>query len=370
MNLKMRKLLICRPGTLRFMGRASVPFSIFAVAALLAFLESSPLSAAEPNKASPAKVEKPEKEADLSTITLTPMAEKRLGIATAVVERRKLERVRTFGGEIILPPRNNTNATSAHGNASGQSVFSILASITATELIRIAEAQIDADGQVERAKVQLDAVKVALERAENLLRDKAGSVRAVDEARAQAGLAEAALRTAQARRELLGAAVLDAVNPKQVWVRVPVYVGDLPKLKTTQEARVGGLADAAGAPKLAAKPVIAPPSANPGAATVDLFYEVPNDDRALRLGQKVGVTMGVREAEESLVVPWSAVVHDIHGGTWVYENTGPQTFARRRVQVRSVADQNAALASGPKPGAKVVTSGAAELFGTEFGVGK
>ena len=47
--------------------------------------------------------------------------------------------------------------------------------------------------------------------------------------------------------------------------------------------------------------VIAPPSANPAAATVDLFYEVANDDRALRLGQKVGVTIGVREAEESLV---------------------------------------------------------------------
>jgi multidrug efflux pump subunit AcrA (membrane-fusion protein) len=237
-------------------------------------------------------------------------------------------------------------------------------------LIRVAESQIDADGQVEKAKVQLEAAKIVLERSEKLLRDKAGSVRALDEAKAQVAVAEATLRAAYARRELLGSRVLEVTNPKSVWVRVPVYVGDPPKLKTTQEVRVGGLADAARAPAYTAKPVAAPPSANPGAGTVDLFYEMANNDGALRLGQKVGVLIPLQEPEEGLVVPASAVVHDIQGGTWVYENTAPQTFVRRRVQIRSLSGQDDIVAFGLKPGAKVVANGTAELFGTEFGIGK
>ena len=73
---------------------------------------------------------------------------------------------------------------------------------------------------------------------------------------------------------------------------------------------------------------------------------------------------------DSLVVPWSAVTHDVNGGTWVYENTSPQTFVRRRVQVRHVAGTEAVLESGPKVGTKVVSVAVAELFGTEFGIGK
>ena len=74
------------------------------------------------------------------------------------------------------------------------------------------------------------------------------------------------------------------------------------------------------------------------------------------------------------MVPWSAVVHDIHGGTWVYERTAPRVYTRRRVEVKHVqgsgAEAQAVLARGPAPGAMVVSVGAAELFGTEFGTRK
>lgn len=317
------------------------------------------------SKPSPAKLDKPMKETDLATITLTEEAVKRLGIATAVIEKRKVERSRTFGGEMIVPGVARTNNA-----ARAQSLVAIMPSLTATDLIRIAELQVDGDGQVDRARVQLDAAKTALQRAEQLLSGKAGSVRGVDEAKAQVALAESALRTANARRELLGPPVLDAMGQKRFWVRVPVYVGDLPKLKSSAEVRVGGLSEAAGASTRPAKPVTAPPSANPGAATVDLFYEVGNEDGALRLGQKVGVTIPLQQTEERLVVPWASILHDIYGNTWVYESTGPQVFVRRRVQVAHVMGQDAALETGPAAGAKIVTTGAAELFGTEFGVGK
>ena len=90
----------------------------------------------------------------------------------------------------------------------------------------------------------------------------------------------------------------------------------------------------------------------------------------LRPGQRVGVTIPLRTPSDSRAIPWPAVLHDIHGGTWVYEQIQPHTFRRTRVQVRYVVDGVAAVAQGPEPGAEIVTAGAAELFGTEFGTGK
>jgi hypothetical protein len=74
---------------------------------------------------------------------------------------------------------------------------------------------------------------------------------------------------------------------------------------------------------------------------------------------------------QGLVVPWSAVVHDIHGGTWVYEQLSDQerSFRRRRVEVQYVDGAKAVLASGPAANTVVATGGAVELLGTEFGFG-
>src|SRR5438445_1154822 len=53
---------------------------------------------------SPAKVDKVQQEAELNKIVLTPEAEQRLGLATAEVEVKQISRVRSYGGEIVLPP--------------------------------------------------------------------------------------------------------------------------------------------------------------------------------------------------------------------------------------------------------------------------
>lgn len=75
-------------------------------------------------------------------------------------------------------------------------------------------------------------------------------------------------------------------------------------------------------------------------------------------------------SEESLVVQTSAIVRDIHGSEWVYENIAPHQYVRRRVEVRYVTGSQAVLARGPAQGAQVVVTGAAELFATEFSTGK
>jgi multidrug efflux pump subunit AcrA (membrane-fusion protein) len=188
-----------------------------------------------------------------------------------------------------------------------------------------------------------------------------------------------------------GAALFEVIDLDQVWVRVPVYVGDVEDLDTTSDAAVSGLTAKPGASSREAKLVQAPPAANASAGTVDLFYAMNNgkmDDspaigagpngaaasgnsrRRYSPGERVGVTIQLREAVESLTVPWSAVVYDIHGGTWVYERTGDRAYTRRRIWVKFVSEGAAVLASGPPPGTNVVTVGAAELFGTEAGFSK
>ena len=63
-------------------------------------------------------------------------------------------------------------------------------------------------------------------------------------------------------------------------------------------------------------------------------------------------------------------MYDIDGGTWVYVQKAPYTYVRQRVEVRYVENGRAILRRGPAPGTKVVTDGAEEVFGTEFGYGK
>ena len=167
-----------------------------------------------------------------------------------------------------------------------------------------------------------------------------------------------------------GATLFEVARLEQVWIRVPVYVGDQPEIDLTADALVGNLSGRGEEPKLNAKPAAAPPSANPLFGTVDLFYQLDNLDGKFSPGQRVGVTLTFRSEPTSLTVPWKAVVTDLYGGTWVYEQTAERTFVRQRVLVRYVHGDTAVLASGPAAGTKVVTAGAAELFGAETGFTK
>ena len=105
-------------------------------------------------------------------------------------------------------------------------------------------------------------------------------------------------------------------------------------------------------------------------STVDLFYAVDNRSAGYRPNQRVGVSVPLQEKSKGLVVPRSAILNDIHGNTWVYTKIGDLIYARQRVEVRFSEGDLAVLDKGLSIGALVVTDGAPELFGTEFGIGK
>ncbi|HSV66534.1 MAG TPA: hypothetical protein VLJ59_11585 [Mycobacteriales bacterium] len=70
------------------------------------------------------------------------------------------------------------------------------------------------------------------------------------------------------------------------------------------------------------------------------------------------------------VVPYSALLYDVSGSTWVFARTGPLTYVRQPITVDHVDGERAVLVAGPPAGTDVVTVGAAVLYGTELGVGK
>jgi cobalt-zinc-cadmium efflux system membrane fusion protein len=247
-----------------------------------------------------------------------------------------------------------------------------------------------------------------VKRARQLLDDKAGSLKELEQAQSQLSKSMARLKVAKNRLELLEKGEIDSadeglssllvrspidgiiqkvhVSPGQtvtaseamveitsidpVWIKVPVYVGDLTSIDSNQPAKVHNLGDFAAVETQTAEPVVASFTADPQSVTVDIFYELPNTDFSYRPGQKVSVTITLKVSEQTLVVPYSSILYDMYGGTWVYENTEPQKYVRRRIELLHVLDGLAVLSRGPAVGAKVVSAGAAELFGTEFGVGK
>jgi RND family efflux transporter MFP subunit len=363
--------------------------------------------------AKPAEVTAPVKEAQLTTVTLTPEAEKRLAVVTVPVERRSVPRTRTLGGEIMAPSGSSFAITALvagtlqappavpiAGSAvsRGQTLFRLLP-IQPSER----DATVDAQQAAETAAARREALALKVQRAERLVKDGAGSRRALEEAQAELAVAEADLKAARDRIALAtrsgtssgsvvlespdtavvqdvhvregqavaaGAPLIDLVRLATVWVRVPVYAGEAARIDSSAHAQVLLLGEAADADGVVAGPIPAPPSANATTAGVDLYYAMANPNQRFKPGERVAVRLQRRESDSGLVVPKAALLHDAYGGTWVYVAREPQVYSRQRVVVADVSGPLAILSQGPVEGMRVVTDGAAELFGVEFGSGK
>ena len=265
-----------------------------------------------------------------------------------------------------------------------------------------------ADGDVQQFAEQVTAAKIALKRFEQLQRDRVGSERAVDDAKAQLALAQAGLNVARERKAVLdrltsdidkesvtpidldspidgivrsipvtigqtvsaGTTLFEVVNLGVVWIRVPVYVGLLSELKLEDNVTVSFFGDNHERSQFTSTPVNAPPAADPLSSTADLYYTITNEDGRFRPGERVSVAIPMNTDTESLVVPVNAILYDIYGNTWVYTQVDDLQFRRARVIVQRTTDEFAILKDGLPDGTSVVVDGAAELFGTEFGTGK
>jgi multidrug efflux pump subunit AcrA (membrane-fusion protein) len=163
-------------------------------------------------------------------------------------------------------------------------------------------------------------------------------------------------------------AVLFEVSPiDRFWVRVPVYSGDLLKVDQKKEAYISVTGTGKEPVLVTAKPVIGPQRSDPSSVSSDLYYEVNNKEGMFRIGQKIMVMLTLKSTAENLVIPYSSIIYDMNGGNWVYVRSESSVYIRKRVELSHVNDGLAVLLRGVSPGEEVVFSGAAELYGTEFG---
>lgn len=79
-------------------------------------------------------------------------------------------------------------------------------------------------------------------------------------------------------------------------------------------------------------------------------------------------TAAVRRSGERVAVPYAALLYGPDGSTHVYTSSRPLEYVRASVRVDRIEGDRVVLARGPAPGTRVVTVGAAEVYGTELEV--
>ena len=142
-------------------------------------------------------------------------------------------------------------------------------------------------------------------------------------------------------------------TPKQAgrWIRALLIVLALPLLV----AACGGSA--------AEEPATAP-AVTEKVKGSDVIRVKLTAEAAERLGVE---TVAVRRDGDRTVIPYEAVLYDPDGATWTYTSPSPSVYQRENIVVARVDGGSAVLTRGPPVGIQVVTAGATEIWGVEYG---
>ncbi len=389
---------------------------------LLTALSGCGGDAAPAAKEKAATVSNPQVETALTQVTISTEAFTRLGIKTVTADSAEVGAVRTLGGEIVVPPGERADVVAPVAGkviipanvrgrvggsvASGTPIVRLIPIPTGTDLLRTAE-------EVRIAEARHAQASAEEQRVRTLRNEKLLSERDLETAVADLRAAEAARDAAVARHRLIqtgssveagslednsaltsltiaapmagvlldltvgSGQVVTAGTPLftvaalgRLWVKVSLYAGDARTIARGQRVTVHGLSSGTGGFAVSARPATAPLSADASSSSIDLFYQL-DEPRGLRPGERVSVSLPVTgPRQKALVVPLSAVLYDVAGDAWVYVRTDSLVFTRRRIEVANIVGDRVLVTRGLAPGTPVVTAGAVELFGTEFGPGK
>jgi RND family efflux transporter MFP subunit len=164
------------------------------------------------------------------------------------------------------------------------------------------------------------------------------------------------------------------LNP--VWIRVPVPEFDLPlddakgSVEVTWKNSNRDPREKVTFPKARWKGRVA--QVDPVKHTADIWYELePTKDvgRFVK-DQMVTVRLPIGRKEKAAVVPYSALVVDTHGHTWIYleraEKNGKHRFERQPVELVGAEDERVIIRASLKGGENLVTDGAGKLFSRDF----
>jgi RND family efflux transporter MFP subunit len=386
-----------------------MPSSQRALVALVVLVVLGGCSAREREEFPIAEVAAPRPESELASVTLSALAVKRLGIETARATRRSFPSFRTVPGEVVAVPGGVASlaapiagVVSAEGSVVPGRRVAKNERVAQLRPVSVPDADVRAksDRDVEAAQARAEADRERALRTTLLAEAGVTSVEDAEQARAASDAANAQLKEARKRRARIQRAPLAAdvafsvraprsgilqnvdVSPGQVvaekqhlfdivpldrvWIRAAIHPSLIDSVERTAPARVRRLGADQRRVETPAQPVSAPPTADPRSPELKLYFELDNEHAQFFPGERVEVRLVGSQTAEALAVPRSAIVYDIHGGTWVYIVTAPRRFERRRVEVAQISEEGARIERGLAPGVEVVSVGAAELYGAEF----
>ena len=97
-----------------------------------------------------------------------------------------------------------------------------------------------------------------------------------------------------------------------------------------------------------------------------VYYVVLKKNNGLTMNDRMRVKLTLSgSGRTEKVAPYGAVYYDGKGLPWVYVQTKPLTYERKRIVVDRIVGDDAVLKDGPPLGTQVVSVGASLLFGAE-----
>jgi biotin carboxyl carrier protein len=278
---------------------------------------------------------------DLKQLVLTEDAVRRLAIQTAPVREEQVARKRIVGGEVMAAPEASQT-------------------VSATSAGTIA---VPAGGALPATGTSLAASQVVVQ-----IIPSGANKRPID-VKAPRAATLAQMLVVPGQMVETGQALFQVADISKVIVRALVYAGEVDKVDRAKPGLVLPVNSGDQANSLTAKAVEIPEVS--GAPASAVYYLVDSANHGLVPGQRVRVEFSLLgSGAQQKVVPYASVIYDLKGDTWAYVNTQPLTFVREHLAVDYIDGELAVVSQGPATGTPVVTVGAAELFGTEFGVGK
>jgi multidrug efflux pump subunit AcrA (membrane-fusion protein) len=283
---------------------------------------------------------------------------------------------------------------------------------------------------LENAQVEYDRTVALLKKDVRTKQDVELALKALDHAKEDVAAAKAkltffqtqsvTLKTPQAGKILqlhvspgqyvpVAAPLISIVDLRPIWIRVPVAEYDLPLIDPRASVSITwknpSNHSTGQSTFFAATPVGRVAQVDPIKRTADLWYELveilpasaastvglvgsplgngsllaasalvarsTEFDRFVK-DQMVTVNVPIGKKQKATVVPYSAIVFDAYGHTYIYLDRGPdktgkkQQYLRRRIEMVTSVNDGLIIRPSLKDGELVVTHGAAALFSREF----
>ena len=182
--------------------------------------------------------------------------------------------------------------------------------------------------------------------------------------------AEESARPFDAPEQFVTAAGSSSPATIQTWHVHVNPVGELDRKAGSRPARVVPIG-ALSSDGWLVEPSAAQPLGTIEEASRPLVYNLPAETPGLVGPGRVMVELALSDGGIARkVVPYASLLYGINGDTWIYASPEPLVFVRHPVQVDYIDNDWVVLSDGPPAGTNVVAVGVAELYGTEFKIGK